>query len=1692
MTNKTTSALTLAAASVASTVFAQGAGEELLVVQTPVPSLTSIRLETIRSRDEALLRDLAAALMARYSDLLEGTEAVFTRVDTFGTVFYRLDFLDVPDERVARRICEVLEMEQCLVASPGASQLVTGEAFVIAPDGLIDMRASSQVLGQPRSNSVEFSPLPTQSEPMPAWDQAPVLKDTLGALPNDRPSVDAALGEPTGVNFLFPPQPATQEAAVQEGWDRDLDSLDLALEQARATPSVTPQLDLVLEEPTQRARPTLAPTTPPAVSVSVRGEGETMVPFVQEVRPAQEVASLIAEVETPRLVPLLRPRARPDSMRPSEPTVVLPLGWVEETGDRLAHLPLDRPHAPQRVPGVVEEPVEVAQGVEEVVSGPRPMLRPAPPAPEQVVAEADSTPSKPLPVWKAGPRQPTPSAPAREVVVKEPQKAPHAALQTAAIVPSPIAAVAQTQGALGHQEGRRVEQAFVLDSIQPTSGLAIASVSPPAAGVASAHPARSSARVDGGNDPRMVAKAWYAGYGDRLVPQLRPSAKERVQEAPFAVAAALVQRSEYAKRGVADPLTLEHQVGQRVVAVQGVVAPTALLANVAPHEARSRLVAGVEQARTRAENVRESGKGVRVVADAAKPTRSKKAPSVASGRMNGVVVQKGAQPVQTTAAARVGGGKFAPRLVADLRVPKRAAKVPSAVMAPAKAVRPARPVVALHDADGFDDRLVGAPSHKVERAMTAHGVAPVLGEERVERVVAQANVPPKAAPAARAVIANGGGVAAPVQGARTAVEGPAALAVRAVAGDRLAQIVAPSMDPVTVDVEAHQVVDGATQAVGVASQDEAVIRQAKGGVALAGVETRAVAPRLEHANEAVVAGGVVLPPSSVEKVADASQARVLLEARVASRLAQGVVETAVAAQAPASLARLVLTADMAIVRVAAEGSPSSVTGDRLRGVVASDEPQVVTTLARVRPMETGDEAVIVAGLEQRPVDQPQYVDVLGEQVLLLTPDMGVVQPQSAASVRVASSSDATLAKHAQEAVRVAAQDLDVAVKKTPLIATKILKDSGAVRSISDSNTTLTVAARPFVRLRIDHTDSENMLLETAILAAMTPYTDSSQWVRPVPVASVHQVPLHPRDAARVVAASTPALRPVTNTRGGLVAGDRVMPSDDRTALAGTDVGAVPDREVSVRLIAASEPEAPVRAQSLEGAARGLRARVRADAVPGVDGDRPIDAFLAVWDQPMPLATSEMALATAEPHRWGPTQAVLREAAPEPTPAVWASAVPPAAAFQALGKTLDEVQTLDGFIEAFTAEDAIFAPPEVPTFDGLRGDSQEARAVLESAVVQQEGAALEDGLLRMALPKDRPAPATLTAQDELPATIRASVGAEGIVMETAERRVLAPRQPVPASRFAVVFTDTYAVPFDLSGTGRPPLQRTPLLRPDVVSQEEAVAALASTPTATLISGGSDMSRFFPAPGAVVETPADDPALSMVNRLRGGLDDTLGALEVGMFENEAASVPVFNPAPEELAPSRPALNLPPLDTTTVRPLAAAPLMPEVPVAAVEEAPLPAPEPVVAEQEPVYGPQLPKGTPAPELGPQAPNPVPFAEPSPSWPAAGTGSILDRDTRRVAPATANESLMIRLSYAQSHDEVTVQVRDLMRNFPQSMLEKGRFYGAAAPASPGLFIVGIQAHNAIDRDDLVAYMTNNGIPFVLPGQSAAPLLSDQ
>lgn len=316
------------------------------------------------------------------------------------------------------------------------------------------------------------------------------------------------------------------------------------------------------------------------------------------------------------------------------------------------------------------------------------------------------------------------------------------------------------------------------------------------------------------------------------------------------------------------------------------------------------------------------------------------------------------------------------------------------------------------------------------------------------------------------------------------------------------------------------------------------------------------------------------------------------------------------------------------------------------------------------------------------------------------------------------------------------------------------------------------------------------------------------------------------------------------------------------------------------------------------------------------------------------------------------------------------------------------------------------------------------------------------------------------------------------------------QPVPQLRVtsaskievellgSVSFNDQYARPasVDFAGgrdAGR--LQKLPRTRPDLTPYEaiEARPAMARPATGDLIAPGF----FGDAPEATTVTTASaDPRLKVLSDLVQVKDfDTNAALQSKM--TGVLGAPESKPAP------RPVLGL--VDTAAANAAfdqgasnqqQALDVLSEI-MRAGETAGLDPNERDVASSIEVSN----------DLSLDAPDiaVAPVAEPVVA--AENTGfargpSLIDRITPEEQARAQHEvgDLRIELSYVGSRDEVMDRVRELKKFFPPVMLEKGRFYGASVPYSEDRFVVGIEANSLKSRDDLVWYMDQMGVPWVV------------
>jgi hypothetical protein len=1455
MTKSSTPALVLTVL-VSTTALSPVAQEAMAQVgfETPVPSLTTIRLETIRSRDEDLLRDLASALQSRHPNLLAGTEILFTRVESFGTVFYRMDIQGIEGEEAARDLCRILEMEKCLVARPGASVLASPEAFSVAPDGLVDMTADPSAFGTQMSGSVESEPLPTQGE---GWSGIEPVEDVLSQLPLDRPdpedlrnptpepwelaiasaqaddadapAVPPSLGAPSvaskalegvasalqdgiasATSAPVASSPSAQDAPSLED-DAALD-LDTAIEQARLGGATPPRLNVV--ENVEATARFLTVAQAPVVSVSIEGADGSPVPLSVSESDGAAIAALTEKVGRVPPMPSLRPQGVPPVQGEPDAGVALAAAAQADSEVPPAQVADDQTIRPRPRPttGVFAQNQDAS---------------PALPSGAPVDTEIASLPK---PVWESAPEAMLPT-----------RNDATAARKT----PAPTA---------------------------PPVALEVAQAAAPLRSVPSVRP-----------DPNAPARA----------------GSTRAEALALALADARAARTQ--KVGSTLPAPLAPPVGTLPTDPQGEAQTAALPSEDAPSDA-------------------PSDSGVVVQVASADTVRPRPRPT------SGVFAELAARPKDTPSETAQPQEDGSPVAVADSGAP---------------AVAP-----------GASDRA---------QAPSVSGGAPVL-----------AFAP--SAPLALAEALGDVGVA---------IQVPAAPSYRFQASAALADSAQPLLAFRT-------------------PRSSDVARWALGTVAFPA--------------DALAAASSPLPVPV--RVAPVGLGEGLALAGV--RDAQGVgTGTSPSVDAPRALALEPVESSVILASAAMEVDPS----------------------APLEAVEFWSVATLVQETAAAPVSTPDGMRVAG-----------------------------------QEAIPTRVAGVDVPPARAPGVS-----DPQIAGSLPDLG-----AGEPVVAM---------------LASADTPRPR----MRPTTGAFARAVAQAPLDGTQQDPAKVAALFPT------------IRPGSD---------GVEPDDGLDRPNVLADA---------------GVVARVRADAVPLRDDVRPVDRFLEVWNVSMPLTRVD--IEAARPKTWGGVEAPVASA--EVTEAVFAPTArliagpDDAPVFQLIGASSADPQTLDEFLGVLTAPEVVFAVPPAVDFEALakeREANEAERALLSSVQTGPAAAPPTLPALRPTLDSIAAAAAAAagTTEEGLPDTIRATVGPDSIEMAIDTRRVVVPRKAAPVSRFAVAMTDTYALPFDLTGSGVPALQRMPTLRPAVVDGTEPVAGavLVAAPVDTTEGEGgvSDMARFFPAAGATPpppvpaqapstdqagadlaaeSTPLDptDPALEMMERLRGGLDETLTTLEIPVETPPeevvaAATAAAETALPEDTqtggpdvagvgaapGPSRPMLELPPLEVEG-RPVAEAPL---ADVAAVE-----APPTVPVTQAPVEG-----GDVAPRVTAFAPpNPVPFAPPAqqaqaPALPAdtaalSAPGSV-GAGSPGVVSQAPNEALMVRLSYADSPEAVQVMVRSLQRSFPPALLERGRFFGKTAPASPGLYIVGIEANTQADMEGLVAYMQANGIPYVLAGQSAAPLLGGQ
>ncbi len=199
-------------------------------------SMQEVSLETLRARDREILEELARSLASRYSDVLAGSEMVFTRLSESGSLFYRLDFVGLKNKDHARALCEILEMERCIArigddrltvldvrTDPVVSAIATVEDADATPFDWIDPEPPADP--NPKAREIEanvrdmLDPLGVFPEPRPEFDflkdeVAPAQKVTASKADPSTPKKTAAKMESPEAKATVKVKAASPEATA--------------------------------------------------------------------------------------------------------------------------------------------------------------------------------------------------------------------------------------------------------------------------------------------------------------------------------------------------------------------------------------------------------------------------------------------------------------------------------------------------------------------------------------------------------------------------------------------------------------------------------------------------------------------------------------------------------------------------------------------------------------------------------------------------------------------------------------------------------------------------------------------------------------------------------------------------------------------------------------------------------------------------------------------------------------------------------------------------------------------------------------------------------------------------------------------------------------------------------------------------------------------------------------------------------------------------------------------------------------------------------------------------------------------------------------------------------------------------------------------------------------------------------------
>jgi len=141
-------------------------------------AVSPVSVETLQSRDRDLLVTLGITLREKYGSILVGSEIVFTRTERAGRIVYRMDFINLKNEEHAKGICEILQMEACLIMSDnGDAALVSAE---FDEDELLNLDRFVPVSGAVRMEKLPSKPVATTKDLRQETMRLPMSRPEFG------------------------------------------------------------------------------------------------------------------------------------------------------------------------------------------------------------------------------------------------------------------------------------------------------------------------------------------------------------------------------------------------------------------------------------------------------------------------------------------------------------------------------------------------------------------------------------------------------------------------------------------------------------------------------------------------------------------------------------------------------------------------------------------------------------------------------------------------------------------------------------------------------------------------------------------------------------------------------------------------------------------------------------------------------------------------------------------------------------------------------------------------------------------------------------------------------------------------------------------------------------------------------------------------------------------------------------------------------------------------------------------------------------------------------------------------------------------------------------------------------------------------------------------------------------------------